>query len=84
MGDVDGGGAVLLLHPGDLGAHLHAQLRVEVRQGLVEQEGVRVAHDRAPHRDALALPTGQVRRLPVQVLELTENLDRKPANLSGG
>jgi hypothetical protein len=39
----------------DLGAHLHPQLRVEVRQWLVHQERMRFANDRAPHRDALPL-----------------------------
>jgi hypothetical protein len=36
--------------------HLDAQLRVEVRERLVYQERLRLAHDRAPHGDALALP----------------------------
>ncbi len=51
-----------LLEPRHLGTHLHAQLRVEVRQRLVHQERGRVAHDRAAHRDPLALATGEVRR----------------------
>jgi len=39
----------------DLSAHRHAQLGVEVGQRLIEQEDFRIAHDRAAHRDALAL-----------------------------
>jgi hypothetical protein len=38
VGDVDGGDAELVLELGDLGAHLHPQLGVEVRQRLVHQE----------------------------------------------
>jgi hypothetical protein len=47
----------------DLGAHLHAQLGVEVGQRLVEQEHLGIAHDRAAHRDALALAARQLRGL---------------------
>ena len=66
VGDVDRGGADRLVHLLDLGAHLHAQLGVEVGQRLVEQEDLRVAHDGAAHRDALALAAGQRLRLAVQ------------------
>jgi hypothetical protein len=50
----------------DLEAHLHAQLRVEVGQRLVEQEHLGLAHDRPPHRDALALPSRELTRLALQ------------------
>ncbi len=57
----------------DLEAHLHAQLRVEVRQRLVEQEHRRLAHDRAAHRDALALAARELPRLArKQRLELED------------
>jgi hypothetical protein len=39
----------------DLDPHLDAQLGVEVRERLVEQEHLRLAHDGAPDGDALAL-----------------------------
>ena len=68
VGDVDRRRRRGALQPRDLRAHLHAQLRVEVRQRLVHQERLRVAHDRAAHRDALALAAGEVRRLAVEVL----------------
>ena len=45
-----------------IGAHRHAQLRVEVRERLVHQEGRRLADDRAAHRDALPLAAGELRR----------------------
>ena len=57
--DVDGGGADLLMHLLDLGAHLHAQLGVQVGQRLVEQEHLGIAHDGAAHGNALALAAGQ-------------------------
>ena len=58
------------MQAGELGAHRDAQLRVEVRERLVHQERPRLAHDRATHRDALALAARQVSRLAVeQVIE---------------
>jgi len=47
--------AHLLVHLLDLGAHLHAQLGVEVGERLVEQEHLGIAHDGTAHSDALAL-----------------------------
>ena len=54
------------MHPRNLGAHLNAQARVEVRERLVHQEHARVADDRAPHRDALALAARELTRLALQ------------------
>ena len=71
---VDRRRAHALLDPRDLGAHLDAQLRVEVRQRLVHQVRGRLAHDRAPHRDALALAAGELRRLAVEVRLEVEHL----------
>ena len=48
------------------GAHADAKLRVEVRERLVEQEGLGLPDDRAAHRDALALPARELRRPPVE------------------
>ncbi len=53
---------------GDLEAHLHAQRRVEVRQRLVEQEGLGLAHDGAADGDALALAAGELARLAVEIV----------------
>ena len=39
----------------DLQAHLRTQLRIEVRQWLIEQEHLRVAYDAAAESDALLL-----------------------------
>ena len=68
VGDVDGRGAEALLQPRHLGAHLDAQLGVEVGQRLVHEERRRVADDRAAHGDPLALAAGEVGRLAVEVL----------------
>ena len=53
---------------GELGAHLHAQLEVQVRQRLVHQERARVAHQRPPEGDALHLAARQLRRLALHQL----------------
>ena len=78
VGDIDDGGLELLVQLLDLGPHVDAQLGVEVRQRLVEQEDVGVAHQRPAHRDALALAAGELAGLAVeQVLDLQES--RRPA-----
>ena len=60
VGDVDHGGVELLVEALQLGAHLHAQLGVEVGERLVHQEGLRIAHQRAAERDPLLLPAGEL------------------------
>ena len=45
----------------DLRPHLYAELRIKVRERLVHQERLRLAHDRPAHRDALPLPSGELR-----------------------
>ena len=57
--DVDRGHPEPLLQAADLGPHLHAQLRVEVRERLVHQERLRLANDRPSHRHPLALTAGE-------------------------
>ncbi|ELB86292.1 phenol hydroxylase, partial [Rhodococcus wratislaviensis IFP 2016] len=74
VGDVHGGGAQPALQQRDLGAGLHPQFRVEVRQRFVHEEHLRVADDRPAHRDTLALPTGECLRLAVQVVAEIEDL----------
>ncbi|MDT4870618.1 hypothetical protein FQZ97_1057030 [compost metagenome] len=73
MGDVDHRRLHARVELLDLGAHLRAQLRVEVRQRLVEQEDIRLAHDRAAHRDALALAAGKLRRTTLKQMAEIEN-----------
>ena len=71
---VDGRHAEPLVQLRELGAHRDAQLRVEVRERLVHQERLRLAHDRPPHRDALPLPARERRRLAVEQLLEPERL----------
>ena len=59
VGDVDHGRAEAPVQLDQLAARRDAQRRVEVRQRLVEQEDLRVAHDRAAERHALALAAGK-------------------------
>ena len=71
--DVDRRHAELVLEARDLGAHVHSELRVEVRQRLVHEVRRRLADDRAAHRHALALPSRKRAGLPVE--ELIEGED---------
>ena len=63
--DVDHGQPELLLDLADLLAHMAAQLGVEVGERLVEQQHLRLQHQRARHRDALLLAAGQLAGQPV-------------------
>ena len=74
VGDVHHGGAETSLQLDDVGAHLHVQLRVEVRQRLVHQEHLRRTNDRSPHRDTLALAARQRLGEPFEVLGEAEQL----------
>ena len=74
--DVDRRRAELALELRDLGAHLDAQLGVEVRERLVHQEHLRLADDRAAHRDALPLAAGELLRLAGEVRRQVEELRR--------
>ena len=74
VGDVDGRHAQPLVQARELGPHRDAQLGVEVAQRLVHQERLRLAHDRAAHRDALALAAGQLARLALEHLLQAEDL----------
>src|SRR5690606_1159455 len=73
VGDVDGGDAEALVQLADAGAHLDAQLGVEVRQRLVHQEDLRLADDGAAEGDTLALTARELTGPPVeQVLDLQD------------
>ena len=67
VGDVDHRRRQLLVELGELEPHLHAELGVEVGERLVEEEDLRVAHQRPADRDALALAAGELRGLAVDV-----------------
>ena len=63
MGHVDKGGFQLAMQLGEFGAHMHAQLGVQVGQRLVEQKPERLTHDGASDRNALPLAARQLSRL---------------------
>jgi hypothetical protein len=66
VGDVDRRRAQPAMKPLQLGPHLEAEPRVEVRERLVEQEARRLADDRPSHRHPLTLPAGELAGLPIQ------------------
>src|SRR4028119_821720 len=66
VGDVDGGGADPVVQLGDLRPHLHPELGVEVGEGLVHEEGLRLADDGPAQGHPLTLAAGERLRLPVQ------------------
>ena len=73
VGDVDRRDPEPLVHARELGAHRRAELRVEVGERLVEQEHLRLAHERAAHRDPLALAARQLRGAPGHELPEAEH-----------
>src|SRR6185437_12325946 len=64
--DIDRGEPDSLLEALDLEPRRGAQLGVEVRQRLVEQQRGRLAHQRAGERDALTLAAGELARLAIE------------------
>ncbi len=64
--DIQHGGVEGVVQLEQLSAELAAEGRVEVRQGLIEEERLRLAHDRAPQRHALSLAARELRRTAVQ------------------
>ena len=71
VGDVEHRRAEAALQLGDLAAHHHAQLGIEVRQRFVHQEHLGLAHHRPAHRHPLALPARELARSAIeQFLEL--------------
>ena len=60
----------------ELEAHVFPQLRVEVRERLVEEEQRRLHHERARERESLLLPAGQRSRVARgEVVELDDGED---------
>ncbi len=76
MGHVDDCRVEILVEPLDLGAHLHAQLGIEVGQRLVHQEDGRIAHQRAAQCDALLLAARQFARQALEQVGHVEHLRR--------
>ncbi len=72
--DVERRDAEPIVERRELGAHRDAKFRVEVRERLVHQERLGLAHDRPAHGDALALSTRERRGLAVEELAEPERL----------
>src|SRR5205823_895499 len=64
--DVDHGRPELSMQSGELYPRLDAQLRVEVREGLVEEERHRLAHDGAAECDTLSLTARELGGLAIE------------------
>ena len=63
-----------LVQPRERRAHRDPELGVEIREGLVHEEGNRFAHESAADRDALTLTAGEGGRLAVEELVEPERL----------
>ena len=74
MGDVDHGRAQPLVQRRELIAHAHPERRVQVRQGLVEQEDLGFTHDGPADGHALALAARQGLGLAVQIVADVQHL----------
>ena len=68
MSHVHGGHAQGGLQLHDLRAGLHAQLGIQVGQGLIHEEHLRLADNGASHGHALALTAGEILGLAIQEL----------------
>ena len=77
VGDVERRHAEPPLDAQHLAAHLDAQVGVEVRERLVHEEHGRLADERPPHGDALALTARQLGGLPEHHFREPEDLGRR-------
>ena len=69
-----GGDADLELDPADLVPQLHANLGVQGRQGLVEQQHLRLDRQRPGQRDALLLAAGHLVGIAIRVIVEADQL----------
>jgi len=75
VGDEDGGEREFALQVENLAAHLHAQVGVEVRERLIEQEHAGFDDDGAGEGDALLLTAGQLRGTPLGKLQESDHVE---------
>ena len=74
VGHVDHGRQQPAVELRDFGAHAQAQFRIEVGQRLIEQEHLRITHQRAPQCDALALSARELPWPSLQEVRETQHL----------
>ena len=67
VGDIDAGDVQLFLNTADLGAHLLAQLCIQVGERLVHQQDLGLHDQGARQRDALLLSAGELARGSITV-----------------
>ena len=84
VGDVDHGRADRVVEPPQLDAHVGPQRRVEVRQGLVEEQDRRLAHERPGQRDPLALTAGELRRVVARAARRSPTSSADSQRRAGG
>src|SRR5262245_24929669 len=58
----------------NLSPHLDAKLRVQIGEGFVKQEDLRIAYDSTPHCDALALSAGKLLRTSIEESPQAEDI----------
>ncbi len=80
MRHIDDRGPHALVQALDLGAHVDTAAWHRVGERLVEQEDLRIAHQRPAHGNTLALAAGKLARLAVEQMadlqDLRDLLDR--------
>ena len=76
VGDEEGGDLQPLLQVADLLAQALAQVLVEAGEGLVEEQDLRLEHQRAGERDALLLAAGELVGHPLAVALEADLLER--------
>src|SRR5437016_14493142 len=87
MGDEDGGHAELALNLLELDLHRSAQVPVERRERLVEQQHLGTNDERARERNPLLLAAGELTRLTIlqaPKLDQCKGLSGPPCNLRLG
>ena len=78
VGDEDGRHAEPVVEPGELAPHRDAELGVEIRERLVHEERLRLAHHRPPHRHSLTLAAREERGPPPHQRLQTERVRHLP------
>jgi hypothetical protein len=73
---VDEGRLHPLVNLDDLRTGLHAQFGIQVGEGFVQQEDLRLPHDGTPQRHALALPAGEFLGLAIEQLPQAQDFSR--------
>ena len=74
--DIDRGQAQKIVHLADLVAHLLAQMRIEIGQGFVQQEGCRARPPAPAPAQPAALSAGELRRIALRERREADRVER--------